>query len=98
MVPEDVMPDEEFEKHEDICEQCGRCCRKKTVIFGEIVATTGTCDFLGKDNKCVCYKNRFQAYPQCRPVAQAMLEGLLPPDCPYVRDFPGYKCAVERWM
>jgi len=91
------MSDEQYEKHENLCERCGRCCQKKLGL-GEDFYLAGACPFFDKDKGCIVYERRFQVNPRCRTVLQAMTEGLLPEDCPYVRDFPGYHSCVKEWQ
>ena len=43
------------------------------------------CDYLSKKTRrCKIYKNRFKINPKCLKLEDALLEGALPIECPYV--------------
>lgn len=72
------------------CVKCGRCCR---------VGTKNLCPNLHPaTNLCDCYETRFQGSIKrpfkCRSIPEAITEGLLPVDCPYVKGIEGYSCRV----
>ncbi len=93
------MSDAEFKKHEDLCVRCGRCCRAKILWFDNEVKLGDYCEFYDRQKKeCMCYEQRFTIYPRCRTVLQSMQEGGMPEDCPYVRDFPGYRSQVKEFQ
>lgn len=92
-----MKSEKQFETHEATCERCGRCCQRKIELNGEIIAA-GPCPMYdGDEKKCLVYSTRFQRVPFCRNILQAIDGGLLPEDCPYVKDFPGYKSIVDKW-
>ena len=86
----------EFEKHEAMCKQCGRCCRFKWRWNGEkVIVSDAACGFLDAEtNKCLVYFYRFSVQPSCLPLSKAITSGALPPDCPYVKDMPNY---ISEW-
>jgi len=84
--------------HEDKCRRCGKCCQRSIIIYdGRMRQIDGVyCPFFDTKTKlCMCYEQRHEINPICLPVDQAIAKGLLPDDCPYVADVPGYKCKVE---
>lgn len=75
----------------DLCEKCGRCCYAKLIIGGEIVYTPFPCPYLDEATRlCTVYERRHEVNPDCLPVEMGIRFGVFPPDCPYVRDLPGY--------
>jgi len=73
------------------CEKCGRCCYAKLIIDGEVVYTPFPCPYLDeKTHLCTVYERRHELNPQCLTVEMGIRMGVFPPDCPYVRDIPGY--------
>lgn len=81
-----------MENWEARCERCGRCCYEKLDVDGEIIYTDTPCEFLDLEKRhCTVYQIRHQERHGCMPINQEVLErGILPGDCPYVRDIPGY--------
>ena len=76
---------------ESKCLKCGRCCRRKFRVNGKPVFSDHHCEWLDPDTKlCTVYENRFVVYPSCLSAKQCAERGLLPADCPYVKDIKGY--------
>jgi uncharacterized cysteine cluster protein YcgN (CxxCxxCC family) len=77
---------------EDICERCGRCCYEKYDYRGQIFYTKTPCRFLDIESKsCTIYSERSTLQPECmRLTPEVIKAGILPADCPYVRDLEGY--------
>jgi len=74
-----------------LCRKCGRCCYAKLIIDGEVVYTPFPCPYLDEATRlCAIYERRHELNPHCLPVERGIRLGVFPPDCPYVRDIPGY--------
>ena len=81
----------------NLCEKCGRCCYSKLIIDGEVVYTPFPCPHLDEDSRlCTIYQRRHELNPQCLSVEVGIRLGVLPADCPYVRDLPDY--VAPRWL
>ena len=81
---------------EDLCQRCGRCCRVKLAIDGEVVATPFLCPHLDRDTRlCTIYERRFELNPFCASAADAVESGIFPADCPYVAGSPGYRAPRD---
>jgi hypothetical protein len=78
---------------ENRCQRCGRCCYEKIEFEGEIYYTETPCEFLDQGTSlCRVYATRHIDKPDCSPLTPRQVKrGLLPADCPYVKDFPDYK-------
>jgi len=73
------------------CLRCGRCCYAKLIINGQVVYTPFPCPYLDEATRlCTVYERRHEVNPCCLPVEVGIRLGVFPPDCPYVRDIPGY--------
>ena len=84
--------------NEDLCRKCGRCCREKVDIEGVIFYTDRVCRFWDPQTRlCTVYERRHEVCPDCGDMQRAVAYGILPVDCPYVRDRPGYDPPVEHW-
>ena len=82
----------------ELCQRCGRCCREKVEIDGVIFYTDRVCKYWDPQTKlCTVYEKRKELVPDCHDTAYAAEHGLLPADCPYVRDRPDYVGPVEYW-
>ncbi len=82
----------------DLCLRCGRCCREKVDIEGVIFYTDRVCKFWDARTKlCKVFRRRRRLCPNCEDLAGAIRDGLLPGDCPFVRDKEGYDAPVEFW-
>ena len=85
------------------CRQCGRCCRRKVEgADGKVIAWKNYhCEYLDEDTMlCLVYSWRFSAPKDetpCQTLKQCIAKGLLPMDCPYVKNDTNYKCAVDVW-
>lgn len=89
------QPAQDFEA---LCRRCGRCCYAKLILDGHVVYTPYPCPHLDEHSRlCTVYDKRFEVNPQCVPAEEAIRNGLLPGDCPYVRELPGYVPPRERW-
>lgn len=88
---------------ESLCLKCGRCCRKKVMRKGKVVALKVSCPLLDTaTNLCLAYEQRHKmkqhicGYP-CGSVDAGIEARILPDDCPYAKDIKDYKCIVEVW-
>lgn len=83
---------------EEKCRLCGRCCYEKVEYAGEIFYTDVPCEFLDlRTRRCTVYARRHRERPGCAPLTPDHLhQGILPADCPYVADIPGYR-APRLW-
>ncbi len=81
---------------EAICERCGLCCYEKYDYRGRIFYTATPCPHLNTQTRlCKNYANRSQIHPDCAQLTpEIVAAGILPQDCPYVRDIPAYKAPV----
>ena len=81
---------------EAICQRCGRCCYEKIDYHGRIFYTNKPCPHLDTRKKiCHIYHQRDQLQPDCvRLTPDLVAAGILPADCPYVRNLPA-ESAVE---
>lgn len=77
---------------EQRCEKCGRCCYEKEFYQGEVYYTDEPCEFLDlTTNTCKVYEARHEVRPGCAPLTpEVLVMGVLPGDCPYVRDIDDY--------
>jgi len=90
----------EKEEQESLCKQCGRCCREKLKIKGEIcIFVNSPCQYLTRDNKCSIYEDRFNIGKYdvvCLKLEQAIKDEILPEGCGYQSLFPeNYKYPKE---
>ena len=80
------------------CLCCGRCCREKVEIEGVVFYTDRVCKFWDARTKlCKVFARRRERCPNCSDLEGAINQGLLPSDCPFVRDREGYGGPVEFW-
>jgi len=92
-----MMSEAQLERLEAMCQRCGRCCRLKLEMNGKVILG-GYCPFYSeKDHGCVCYPTRKKSNPHCKGLADAIMQGLLPEDCPYVETLPLYRTVVDEW-
>ncbi len=84
-------------EQEELCTRCGLCCHFKawasdgTVV---IIHPTQACPFLGDDNLCTVYEERFEKNPYCMSREEMTTRDYsLPDSCPYCKAIPGYKSA-----
>ena len=77
---------------DSICCRCGRCCYEKIDFEGKIYYTDLPCEFLNTETKmCRVYAERDSKRPGCiRLTQEAVKQGFLPADCPYVADIENY--------
>jgi len=96
--PELASPHPADPKFEALCKRCGRCCRLKVILNGRHIALDQYCPFYdAQARRCMVYPYRHAVRPTCRPIPQAIREGLLPEDCPYVAPLKGhYKCRYPE--
>lgn len=81
---------------EDLCQRCGRCCRVKLAIDGEVVATPFLCPHLDRNTRlCTIYERRSELNPFCVSAADGVEVGVFPADCPYVSGVPGYQAPRD---
>jgi len=78
---------------EQRCERCGRCCYEKDFYRGEVYYTTEPCEYLDlATRQCKVYARRHERRPGCAPLSpEVLVMGVLPHDCPYVRELKDYK-------
>jgi uncharacterized cysteine cluster protein YcgN (CxxCxxCC family) len=81
---------------EAICERCGRCCYEKYEYKNKILYTKTPCRFLDIESKtCTIYSERSVRHPECVSLTPEIVRaGILPADCPYVRDLEGYEPPI----
>jgi len=81
---------------EDLCERCGRCCYEKYDYRGRIFYTSKACSYLDPETAlCRNYENRSAVHPDCVQLTPEIISaGILPADCPYVRDLENYQAPV----
>jgi len=61
-----------------------------------VIYTTDMCRYLDPQTRlCTVYDQRHQINPECAAMREAVRAGLLPADCPYVRDVPDYVAPIE---
>lgn len=82
---------------ERMCVRCGMCCfasaRLDKNCEGSIFIPDLCCKYLHFNkniSECEVYKNRHQVAKWCMPLEKAIEKGVFPPQCPYVKDMPGY--------
>ena len=82
---------------ENACLKCGRCCRMRMVIRGEVfVLPWSRCRHYDERTKlCAIYDTRFETRPECLTVEQGIVQRAYPQDCPYVKAVPNYRAPVE---
>jgi uncharacterized cysteine cluster protein YcgN (CxxCxxCC family) len=98
------------EEQEQLCKHCGRCCREKLKINGDIcLFMNSPCPYLGLDEKgyyvekgkyfCSIYEDRFNIGKYdvvCLKLEQAIKDEILPEGCGYQSLFPkDYKYPRE---
>lgn len=77
---------------ESICKRCGRCCYEKVEFEGRVYYTDQPCEHLDLETRlCRIYERRSELRPGCARLDEEKLRaGILPADCPYVRDIEDY--------
>lgn len=81
---------------EDKCLRCGRCCYWKKRIGESVVYTNTPCQYFDLKTKlCTVYDRRHEVQPACLTRVKAIGYEVLPEDCPYVVDLPGYWPPAE---
>lgn len=85
--PSDIKP--RSREWEVICQRCGRCCYEKYDYRGTIHYTKTPCEFFNPaTRRCRVYARRQQLQPGCAQLTIVLIQrGILPKDCPYVRQF-----------
>lgn len=82
-------------EHEAICKRCGECCLlKKKDERGNVYSSDEPCAHLikkGSIHACDIYEERIEKNPICMPMGLAILRGLQPKNCPYVKDINSYR-------
>lgn len=91
---------QEYKFPEDLCTRCGKCCFfKKELDGGRKMFTSEPCQYLefldDGTTKCKVYENRHMVADWCLPLDQAIVQGCLPADCPYVQNIPNYRAPLE---
>lgn len=72
---------------EDLCRQCGLCCREKVIDAHNVIRfLPSRCEWLRSDNKCQVYAERFSRNRSCVTARVALLMGILPFQCAYVQE------------
>lgn len=81
------------------CLECGRCCTEKAISYsGEVFYTPWFCKhFDPETRRCRVYERRHEMEFDCLSVAEGIEAGAFPPDCPYVRNIPGYTPPRTDW-
>jgi uncharacterized cysteine cluster protein YcgN (CxxCxxCC family) len=93
-----MTPGSSSQANEDLCRKCGRCCREKVVIDGVIFYTDRVCRYWDPVTRlCTVYERRREVCPDCGDMDRMIRAGVLPGDCPYVRDRSDYDPPVEYW-
>jgi uncharacterized cysteine cluster protein YcgN (CxxCxxCC family) len=82
---------------ENVCLRCGRCCYFADIRPGGVlIRSNDACPSLDKKtNLCKIYSVRRQMNPKCTLLEMAIANRVLPTDCPYVKNIPGYEGPVE---
>ena len=98
---------------DSICQRCGLCCHEKhyTSLWSKrppdcapsaskrfFVDLTDPCPFLGEDNGCTIYPQRFKIYPYCKRLTpfHALFCGYLPADCAYVQRLRFWRPLLKK--
>jgi uncharacterized cysteine cluster protein YcgN (CxxCxxCC family) len=96
-------------KTEGLCKRCGRCCLLKTLDpdTGLLVALDVHCPYFALDNGkgfCKIYDDHVGArliYKHHRGICldreKMIVARIMPNDCPYVKNIPGYKTTVINY-
>jgi len=90
----------ESSAHENLCNNCGKCCYKKIIVGRTVFITPFPCEFLNTDtNLCTIYDKRHELNPLCLSVEQGMKVSAFPEDCPYVPELApkNYRPARDGW-
>ena len=81
---------------EPTCRRCGRCCAVKVVVEDRVIYTGEACRFYDPETKlCTVYARRHEANPDCLSLDEAIRQGVLPADCPFVAERPDYKPPID---
>ena len=86
--------------HEQLCNNCGKCCYKKIIVGRTVFITPFPCEFLDTStNLCTIYDKREELNPLCLTVEEGMKVSAFPEDCPYVPAMApkNYKPARDDW-
>jgi len=93
------MPARSEAEHEALCRRCGRCCYEKLIVEDHVFTLRKPCKFFDETTRlCRVYARRHEVNPRCLTVAEGIRLGVFPADCPYVREVPGYRPAVDGWL
>ena len=87
-------------EHEQLCNNCGKCCYKKIIVGRTVFITPFPCEYLDTDtNLCTIYDRRKELNPLCLDVEEGMKVSAFPEDCPYVAEQAPkkYKPARDDW-
>lgn len=80
-----------------LCKRCGLCCHTKVWLLdgsGCLIHPSKKCEFLGDDNLCTVYHERFEKASHCLTREEMIAKDYVIPDsCPYSKIRPGYKPA-----
>ena len=61
------------------------------LVDNQVVYLPIYCDHYDPETKlCTIYDHRHESNRRCLTVAEGIHYGVFPPECPYVRDVPGY--------
>jgi uncharacterized protein len=96
----DTSGNKEPAAHENLCNNCGKCCYKKIIVGRTVFITPFPCEFLNTDtNLCTIYDKRHELNPLCLSVEEGMKVSAFPEDCPYVPELApkNYKAARDGW-
>lgn len=82
---------------EDYCTSCGKCCKGKVELKKGVTIMLDHlgCKFLGGDNRCTVYPERFKKAPWCLDTADMIAKGAAAHDCPYIVDLKDYIAPIE---
>lgn len=89
-------------QRESLCVDCGLCCYASVRLAkGSVLVPELRCRHLAVEggtgkSTCSVYSDRHEVMKGwCLPLEEAISKGAFPPQCPYVRDLPGYDgCAA----
>lgn len=88
----------------DKCVRCGRCCLLKVAYGSVSIALPKHCPNFYLDNglgTCRIYEKRIGTFlgidNVCLSIEEVMVQRLLPNDCPYVKNHPGYRSRVLNY-
>ena len=76
---------EKAERHEALCNHCGKCCYQKIIVGRSVYLTPFPCEYLDThSNMCTIYDRRHELNPDCLSIETGMKHSAFPQDCGYV--------------